>query len=110
MVALVTVPVAESTVTTQTPLPVRLRRFASYEYSGNGALIAMDWATDSDIGTGAGILAASLCTAGRGRLFVRGFVSSGSTAVPDSSAGGAFSVTGATFSLGGVDALLWVGS
>jgi len=30
MVALVTVPVAVSTVTTQVPLPVRLRRFISY--------------------------------------------------------------------------------
>ena len=32
MVALVTVPVAVSTVTTRVPLPVRLRRFALYVY------------------------------------------------------------------------------
>src|SRR4029450_613616 len=97
MVALVTVPVAVSTVTTQTPLPVRLRRFASYEYSGKGALIAIDWATDSDIGTGAGTLAASVCTAGRGRFFGWDFLSTGSTAGADSSAAGACSVGVAGF-------------
>src|ERR1700747_1391281 len=78
MVALVTVPVAVSMFTTQTPLPVRLRRFASYVYPGNGALIAMDCATESDIGTGAEMLTASGCTLGRDRLFARGFFSAGS--------------------------------
>src|SRR5438045_9782283 len=68
IVAFVTVPVAVSTLTTQIPLPLRLRRFASYVYSGNGAVIAMDWATESDTGTGAEMLAASDCTAGRGRF------------------------------------------
>src|SRR6201981_376970 len=80
MVALVTVPVALSTVTTQTPFPVRLRRFASYVYPGNGALIAMECATECDIGTGAEMLAASGCTVGRDRLFARGFFSPGSAA------------------------------
>src|SRR5437773_9199812 len=50
--ASVILPVATSTLTTQMPLPVRLRRFASYGYSGKGALIAIDCATDKDIGTG----------------------------------------------------------
>ena len=59
MVALMTVPVAVSTVTTQVPLPLRLRRFISYVYSGNGAVIAIDCATESDIGTGAEMLGAS---------------------------------------------------
>src|SRR4030095_661188 len=97
MVALVTVPVAVSTVTTQTPFPVRLRRFASYVYSGNGAVIAMDCATESDIGTGAGMLTGSGCTAGRGRFFGRGFFSTDTTVGADSSTGGVCSVTGATF-------------
>ena len=72
----------------QTPLPLRLRRFASYGYAGKGALIAMDCATESDIGTGAGILAGSGCTAGRGRFFGRGFFSTGATVIGESSAGG----------------------
>ena len=90
IVASVTLPVAVSTVRTQTPLPVRRRRFASYGYSGKGALIAMDWATDSDIGTGSGILATSDCTGGRGRdrFFERCFLSTGGTAGTDSSGGG----------------------
>ncbi len=69
------------------PLPVRFRRFASYGYSGKGALIAMDWATDSDIGTGAGVLTGSDCTGDRvrDRFFERGFVSTGATAGADSS-------------------------
>src|SRR6478672_10900346 len=77
MVALVTVPVAVSTVTTQTPFPVRLRRFASYGYSGKGALIAIDCATESDIGTGANMRVPSGCTAGCGRFLARGFFSEG---------------------------------
>ena len=87
MVALVTVPVAVSTVTTQVPLPVRLRRFASYEYSGNGALIAIDCATESEIGTGAEMLAASGCTAGRGRFRGRGFLSGTATTAGSSEEG-----------------------
>src|SRR5215472_18035 len=83
--ASVTLPVVGSTLTTQMPLPVRLRRFASYEYSGNGALIAMDWATESDIGTGAAMLAGSVCTAGGGRFFGRGFFSTGKNTGADSS-------------------------
>src|SRR4029077_4146997 len=92
MVALVTVPLAVSMFTTHTPLPVRLRRFASYVYPGNGALIAMDCATESDIGTGAAMLAGSGCTVGRDRLFARGFFSVDSAATAASSAGGACSV------------------
>src|SRR5205809_7394916 len=84
MVALVTVPVAVSTVTTQTPFPVRLRRLASYGYSGNGAVIAIDCATESDIGTGAERLAASGCTAGRGRFLGRSFFSAGTAATAES--------------------------
>src|SRR5207253_4549500 len=95
ILASVTVPVAVSTFTTHTPLPVRLRRFASYVYPGKGAVIAMDCATESDIGTGAGMLTGSGCTAGRGRFFSRGFFSAGTAATPDSSAEGACS-TGVT--------------
>src|SRR6266853_1612158 len=82
--ASVTVPVAVSTVTTQIPLPVRLRRFASYGYSGKGALIAMDWATDRDIGTGSGTPPTSDSTRGGGFLFGRGFLA-GAVAGGDSS-------------------------
>src|SRR5438552_15593116 len=91
MVALVTVPVAVSTVTTQIPLPVRLRRLASYGYSGKGAVIAIDCATESDIGTGAEMFAASGCTAARGRFFARAFFSAGTATTADSSAQGACS-------------------
>src|SRR5438552_528523 len=92
MVALVTVPVAVSTVTTQVPLPVRLRRFASYGYSGKGAVIAIDCATESDIGTGAEMLGAAGCTAGRSRFLGRCFFSGGAAATSGSSTGGACSV------------------
>ena len=97
ILASVTVPVAVSTVTRQTPLPVRLRRFASYVYPGKGALIAMDWATDSDIGTGAGMLATSVCIARRGRFFGRGFLAIGAIAGGDSSGETGCSVGGAGF-------------
>src|SRR5215475_15030659 len=92
IIAFVTVPVVGSTVTTQTPLPVRLRRFASYVYPGKGAVIAMDCATDSDIGTGAEMLAASGCTAGRDRFLGRGFLSAGTATTAGSSAEGPGSV------------------
>src|SRR5205814_10019665 len=85
IVAFVTVPVAVSMLTTQIPLPLRLRRFASYVYSGNGAVIAMDWATESDTGTGAEMLAASECTAGRGRCLGRGCPSAGAVTTDDRS-------------------------
>src|SRR5438046_10354902 len=97
IVAFVTVPVAVSTLTTQIPLPVRLRRFASYVYSGNGAVIAMDWATESDTGTGAEMLATSGCTAGRGRFLDRCFFSAGTATTAGSSAEDACSVVGAGF-------------
>ena len=86
MFALVTVPVAVSTVTTQMPLPVRFRRFISYVYSGKGAVIAMDCATESDIGTGAEMLTGSGCTAGGCRFLGRGFLSEGTATVAGSSA------------------------
>src|SRR5919197_449511 len=94
MVASVTVPVAVSTVTTQVPLPARLWRFISYVYSGKGALIAIDCATESDIGTGAEMLATSGCTAGRGRFLGRGFFSAGTATTSGSSAEAACSVGG----------------
>src|SRR4029453_6151114 len=97
MVASVTVPDAVSTVTTQRPLPVMLRRFASEGYAGKGGLIAIDCATESDIGTGAEKLATSDCTAGRGRFFARSFVSEGTAAPAASSAAGACSVGVAGF-------------
>lgn len=50
MSALVTAPLPESTVMTQTPLPVVLDRRASYGYSGRGALTATAFAEDIDIG------------------------------------------------------------
>src|SRR5262245_178442 len=97
MVALVTDSVAVSTVRTQTPLPVRLPRFASYVYPGKGAVIAIDCATESDIGTGAEMLAASGCTAGRDRFLGRGFFSAGTATTTGSSAGDACSVGVAGF-------------
>src|SRR5437899_12220751 len=72
--ASVTLPVATSTLTMQMPLPVRLRRFASYGYSGKGALIAIDCATDRDIGTGSDTPPTSDSTRGGGFLFGRGFL------------------------------------
>jgi hypothetical protein len=50
MSALVTLPLAGSIVITQTPLPVILERRASYGYSGRGALVAITFAEDMDIG------------------------------------------------------------
>ena len=82
--ASVILPVATSTLTTQMPLPVRLRRFASYGYSGKGALIAIDCATDRDIGTGSGTPPTSDSTRGGGFLFGRGFLA-GAVAGGDSS-------------------------
>ena len=46
----VTLPLPGSTVITQTPLPVILERRASYGYSGRGALTAITFAEDMDIG------------------------------------------------------------
>jgi hypothetical protein len=57
MLASVTFHVTGSIAMTQTPFPVPSRRFASWGYSGSGALIAIDWATESDINTGTGMLA-----------------------------------------------------
>ena len=57
----------------------------------------MDCATESDTGTGAEMLAASGCTAGRGRFLGRGFLSVGTATTAGSSAGGACSVVGRRF-------------
>src|SRR5262245_12848032 len=97
MVASVTDPVAGSTVTTQTPLPLRLRRFISYVYSGNGAVVAMDCATESDIGTGAEMLAAAGSTADRCRFLGLDFFSEGTATTSGSSPGVACSVGVAGF-------------
>ena len=97
IIALVTVPVAGSTVTTQTPFPLRLRRFISYVYSGKGAVIAMDWATENDTGTGSEMLAATGWTAGRCLFLGRGFFSDGAATTSLSSAGDGCSVGAAGF-------------
>ena len=52
-VAPVTLPLAESTVATITPLPVTCRERASYGYWGRGAYKASAFARDIDIGPGA---------------------------------------------------------
>ena len=97
MLALVTVPVAGSTVTTQTPLPLRLRRLISYVYSGKGAVIARDWATESDTGTGSEVFAAAGSTAGARRFLSRCFFSAGTATTSGSAAGDACSVGAADF-------------
>jgi hypothetical protein len=51
-VALVTLPLAASTVATITPLPVTCRDRASYGYWGRGAYSARAFARDIDIGPG----------------------------------------------------------
>lgn len=50
--ALVTLPLAESTSTVITPLPVTCRERASYGYWGRGAYNASAFARDMDIGPG----------------------------------------------------------
>ena len=50
--ALVTLPLAESTSTVITPLPVMWRERASYGYCGRGAYSARAFARDIDIGPG----------------------------------------------------------
>jgi hypothetical protein len=50
--ALVTLPLAESTSTVITPLPVMRRERASYGYWGRGAYNASAFARDIDIGPG----------------------------------------------------------
>jgi hypothetical protein len=50
--ALVTLPLAESTSTVITPLPVMCRERASYGYWGRGAYNARAFARDIDIGPG----------------------------------------------------------
>src|SRR5262249_12972583 len=97
IIALVTVPVAGSTVTTQVPFPLRLRRLISYVYSGKGAVIAMDLATESDTGTGSEMLAAAGSTAGLCRFLSRCFLSAGTATTSGSSAGGACLVGAADF-------------
>ena len=57
----------------------------------------MDCATESDIGMGAETLAASGCTAGRGRFLGRGFRWAGTATTAETSAEGAGSIVGAGF-------------
>ena len=54
IVALVTLPLAVSTVITQMPVPVAWARLALYGYLGRGALIARAFAADSDVGVAGG--------------------------------------------------------
>src|SRR5207247_7484582 len=77
IIASVTLPLAVSTVMTQTPLPVILARFAWYGYSGKGALTAIASAAGNDNEVTAGELAASGCAAGVARFFTRVFYSLG---------------------------------
>lgn len=69
-VALVTLPLPESTVATITPLPVTCRDRASYGYWGRGAYKARAFARDIDIGPGAltGVNFAAVCCRGGGVL------------------------------------------
>src|SRR3989442_2852250 len=87
IIASVTLPLALSTVMTQTPLPVILARFAWYGYSGKGALSAMAWAAGNDNEVTAKELAASGCTAGVARFFTRDFFSTGRAGVGGFSVG-----------------------
>ena len=70
IIALVTMPLAVSTIIAQTPLPVIFACFASYGYSGKGALTAMAWAADKDSEVGVERLATSDCAAEAARLRV----------------------------------------
>lgn len=98
MTASVTFPLAVSTVTMQTPLPVILARFAWYGYSGNGALIAMAWVAGNDKAVGVEERAGSGCTAGAVRFFARVLFCAGMADVTGSSGGGVVcSVAGAGF-------------
>src|SRR5438105_14471201 len=77
IIASVTLPLAVSTVMTQTPLPVILARFAWYGYSGKGAFSAMDWAAGNETEVTAQELAASGSAPGVARRFTRGSFSTG---------------------------------
>jgi hypothetical protein len=68
--ALVTLPLAESTSTVITPLPVICRERASYGYWGRGAYNARAFARDIDIGPGLliGTNFADVCCRGGGVL------------------------------------------
>ena len=62
-VALVTFPLAASTVATITPLPVTCRERASYGYCGRGAYKARAFARDIDMGPGA-LIGVNFCAFG----------------------------------------------
>ena len=70
----------------------------------------MDWATESDTGTGAEMLAASGRTAGRGRFLGRVFLSAGTAITVGSSAEVGCSAGVAALSLGGTEAVFRLGS
>jgi hypothetical protein len=69
IIVLVTFPLAVSTVIAQTPLPVIFACFASYGYSGKGALTARAWAADKDSEVEVEKLATSDCAAEAARFF-----------------------------------------
>jgi hypothetical protein len=64
--ALVTLPLAASTLATITPLPVTCRDRASYGYWGRGAYNASAFARDIDMGPGA-FTGVNFCAAFGGR-------------------------------------------
>ena len=71
IIALVTLPLAVSTIIAQTPLPVIFACFAWYGYSGKGALTARAWAADKDSEVGVDKLATWDCAAEADRFFTR---------------------------------------
>src|SRR2546421_9276889 len=84
--ALVTLPLAVSTIIAQTPFPVIFACFASYGYSGKGALTARAFAADKDSEVGVEKLATSDCAAeavcffARALFFIRATGDAGSSA------------------------------
>ena len=71
IIALVTLPLAVSTIIAQTPLPVIFARLASYGYSGKGALTARAFEADKDSEVGLEKLATLDCAAEATRFFAR---------------------------------------
>jgi hypothetical protein len=92
IIASVTLPLSVWTVITQTPGPVTSLRFASYGYSGRGALNAIVWATDKDSGAASGDGVGSDCSGAAARVFTRAFLS-GVGAIASSCGGGVCSIT-----------------
>jgi hypothetical protein len=110
MTALVTSPLAVSTVMTQTPLLVIWARRASYGYSGIGVLTATAFAADSDIVPTMRNSASPGWAAGVARFFARVFFSVGGAGVASSSIRGVSSAMGGGFSLAASVGISTVGS